>query len=843
MPGVKVTATRAGSSDAFVNTTDDSGRYLLRNLPSGIYELRFDIAGFKTQVVTNIFVRSSNVLDVSVILEPGALTETVMVTAGRSEMAFTESASVSSTVSRPSLFALAPGLAAKQQLSTPRLREFFPETLVWQPELTTDKQGRAQLDFKLADNITTWKMSVIGSTEDGEIGTAETELHAFQPFFAELDPPRVLTEGDLISLPVVLRNYLEKKQSVDLELKPESWFTLRGPNRKHAEVSAGDSTLQTFDLRTTASVKDGTQRVTAFGSDESDAIEKPVTVHPDGEEKAETTSDLLENATTLTVDLPAETIANSAQMELKIYPNLMAHVWESVEGIMKRPYGCGEQTISSTYPSLLLLRYLKSEHQDSPVAEKARRYLQAGYQRLLSYQSEDGGFSYWGRGDSDIALTAYAVRFLRDAAEVTTVDENVTAKARTWLLKEQEADGRWQARFWNNTENARGSAMLTAVVARSLAPNQKSGEAVGASLSEPIAALNRALAYLQRRSEEIDEPYLLASYALASFAAGQFSRAETSCSRLKALAHSQADSSYWVLETNTPFYGWGLAGRIETTALVVQALANLERGGTTEELTSKDLRTRGLLFLLRNKDRYGVWYSTQATTNVLDAMMSVLSSQGAARSDEATTVDVLVNGQPATSITLPPGNRTIVPLTADLSKFMRTGSNQLELRRSGNGPVASLQAVATYYVPWTSTVAQKATRVGSGDSESLRLETSFDKREARVMEEITCQIKAERIGFNGYGMMLAEIGLPPGADVDRASLETAVKGSDWSVNQYDVLPDRVVFYLWPRAGGSNFSFKFKPRIAMTAKAAASVLYDYYNPEAKAVLAPETFLVK
>ena len=92
-------------------------------------------------------------------------------------------------------------------------------------------------------------------------------------------------------------------------------------------------------------------------------------------------------------------------------------------------------------------------------------------------------------------------------------------------------------------------------------------------------------------------------------------------------------------------------------------------------------------------------------------------------------------------------------------------------------------------------------------------------------------------------MLLAEIGSPPGADVDRASLETAMRGSDWSISQYDVLPDRVVVYLWPRAGGSTFDFKFRPRLAMTAKASASSIYDYYNPEAKAVVAPVLFQVK
>jgi hypothetical protein len=53
-------------------------------------------------------------------------------------------------------------------------------------------------------------------------------------------------------------------------------------------------------------------------------------------------------------------------------------------------------------------------------------------------------------------------------------------------------------------------------------------------------------------------------------------------------------------------------------------------------------------------------------------------------------------------------------------------------------------------------------------------------------------------------VFLAEIGLTPGADVHRASLETAMKSSDWAISQYDVLPDRVRVYLWPRAGGVKF---------------------------------------
>jgi len=68
----------------------------------------------------------------------------------------------------------------------------------------------------------------------------------------------------------------------------------------------------------------------------------------------------------------------------------------------------------------------------------------------------------------------------------------------------------------------------------------------------------------------------------------------------------------------------------------------------------------------------------------------------------------------------------------------------------------------------------------------------FDKQTASVGENIECSVDAERIGFRGYGMLLAEVGLPPGADVDRSSLEQAVKNSGWEIQSYDVLPDRVV---------------------------------------------------
>ena len=103
-------------------------------------------------------------------------------------------------------------------------------------------------------------------------------------------------------------------------------------------------------------------------------------------------------------------------------------------------------------------------------------------------------------------------------------------------------------------------------------------------------------------------------------------------------------------------------------------------------------------------------------------------------------------------------------------------------------------------------------------SSELRFSVEFDRLEARAGEPIRCAVKAERVGFRGYGMMLAEIGLPPGAEVDRASLESILENASLGVNRYDVLPDRIVFYLWPKAGGASFwHFSLRARTPMVAK--------------------------
>jgi hypothetical protein len=811
LPGVSVTLS-SDSLNAWKTVTGPGGDYLFQDLPGGIYTIVFDLARFKQLTLEEVPVLGGEKTIANAVLSLASVGETVTVTGESPAIHTSSSAAVAAKAATGST------LEATRPIMTPRLRQYFPETLWWEPELMTDGDGRARFALPLADNVSTWNLSTIASNVDGEVGLAETDILAFQPFFIDLDPPAVLTVGDRIQQPVLLRSYLEEPLQVDVALEDQPWFRLLGERTRRESVPAGGTSRSLFDLEVSAPSDVARQRVTALSgesSEASDAVEKTLEIRPDGREITATETRIFdENGARFSLEIPEDALDGSFRGELRIYPSLIAHVLESLDAVRQRPYGCTEQTISAAYPALLLLRYQRDHGGEVPGLDGARREVSLAYQALLTRQNPDGGFSYWNREHPDVSLTAYAVGFLAEARGFLDVDERMEAKARRWLHAQQKEDGRWvdDLRYgktgWED-------ALVTAVVTRILAQT-----------GDPDAAL--ALDYLAERSEEIDEPYLIATFALAAHAAGQRERAERAVDRLRSLARSEGSGAYWHLQTNTPFYGWGRAGRLETTALATLALARI--GAAPDE----SLIDQGLVFLLRNKDRFGGWYSTQATMRVVETLLELLPKERWSSPSSASFLELIVNGEHAHRVSLPAANEVRGPIHRDLSPWLFQGANELRLV-SDRAVSAAADLVSSYYRGWPSETGD------SVESPDLRFAVRYRGLDSRVGDEIEALVEAERVGFRGYGMLLAEVGIPPGADVDHSSIEDAL-GRD-GLYGYEVLPDRVIFYLWPRGGGARFSFSFRPRFSMQAKSAPSRLYDYYNPESEVVLAPTIFRVR
>src|SRR5215216_4777237 len=119
-------------------------------------------------------------------------------------------------------FAAQPAANATAPAEEPvRVRQFFPETLFVNPNLLTDERGRASVELDMADSITTWRLTTMGSSAKGALGSTTAPLRVFQDFFVDLDLPVSLTQNDEVEIPVAVYNYLPEAQTVRLKLETE----------------------------------------------------------------------------------------------------------------------------------------------------------------------------------------------------------------------------------------------------------------------------------------------------------------------------------------------------------------------------------------------------------------------------------------------------------------------------------------------------------------------------------------------------------------------------------------------------------------------------------------------
>src|SRR4051812_4674338 len=81
LPGVTVTATQTATGLVRTAVTDESGNYLLSNLPTGPYKLEIGLQGFKTYVQTGLVLQVGGTPTVNAALELGSLEESVTVEA------------------------------------------------------------------------------------------------------------------------------------------------------------------------------------------------------------------------------------------------------------------------------------------------------------------------------------------------------------------------------------------------------------------------------------------------------------------------------------------------------------------------------------------------------------------------------------------------------------------------------------------------------------------------------------------------------------------------------------------------------------------------------------------
>ena len=177
----------------------------------------------------------------------------------------------------------------------------------------------------------------------------------------------------------------------------------------------------------------------------ADIVVREIEVVPNGREQSMVFNGRLDSTVQHQINFPSAAIPDASTVFVRLYPGPMSQVVEGMDSLLRMPFGCFEQTSSSTYPNILALDYMKRTKKLAPeVKAKAEGYIANGYQRLLTFEVQGGGFSWFGNAPANKILTSYGLMEFSDMSKVYDMDSRVIERTQEWLANEQQADGSWK---------------------------------------------------------------------------------------------------------------------------------------------------------------------------------------------------------------------------------------------------------------------------------------------------------------------------------------------------------------------------------------------------------------
>jgi uncharacterized protein YfaS (alpha-2-macroglobulin family) len=580
------------------------------------------------------------------------------------------------------------------QYAEPTIRKDFKDTTFWQPDLVTGQDGKASVEVKLPDNLTTWRATARAVSGDTRVGSAVGKVVARKDLILRLETPRFLTEGDSVTLSAIVHNYLNAAKATQISLEVTGAQLLDAGSRTVNIARNGEHRI---DWRLSASRVGSVKLLAkALTDQESDAVEIPLEVLPHGLRKTQAQAVAItesESQQTFSLDLPNNAHPQARALRLEASPSVAATLFGALDYLTSFPYGCTEQTMSSFIPNVVVTKALKevkttTVREDSDLASKVQR----GIDRLYGFQHEDGGWGWWKDDKSDPFMTAYVVDGFTLATRAGyKVDRDRITRARRKIAETLVAG-----------KNDYGLQIDLETRAFMVYALNESGDTDGGLINEQFA----------RRGEL--KPYGRALLALTLKRRGDDARARQIANDIEASATSSAFDTHWE-STRRPMLDFQENNNVEATALSLTALARITPQST---LLPKVAR-----WLVANRRNGYYWDSTKQTAFAILALTEYLRVSRELAPDYS--IEVYLNGEPVLTRRVTAADAVAgQPFLIERKGDQLGGPNQVRVVKTGPGVL---------YFSGTLNYVTREENVQAGSSPELNMTREYLR--LRVVEE------------------------------------------------------------------------------------------------------------
>jgi alpha-2-macroglobulin-like protein len=632
--------------------------------------------------------------------------------------------------------------------------------------------------------------------------------------------PTEISMGDRVEIPLTLSNNSTENLQGNLQIKLPKGFSAASAEGGTTKIAASGNLeaivipakqtktiFLSYNVSNVAGKDTFAVAFTAKGI--ADAFEKELEIVAKGFPSAVSMAGQdLEKTFEIDINEPIE---GTVKAVFQAYPNTVADMMSGLEGMLRQPYGCFEQTSSTTYPNILVMNYLKeTNYKDAAIMAKAENLIKAGYQKLTSFETQEKGYEWFGGTPAHEALTAYGIMEFKDMQGVyANVDNAMIDRTTTWLLGRRDGKGGFLKSQQALDDFGRADAEIT------------NAYIVYALAEAGVKDIDREIENSYQKALASDDAYQLGLVGNALLLRKDGNRAAKVLEKLLAL---QKANGAWTGKKHSITCSYGQALDVETTSLAILAILQSKNLQGLEQLPTSNALNKATKFLVSSRS-FGSFGNTQSTILALKALVKF--AKYAKKTEENGTIEIYIDNKKVATQSFLAGRREEISLTG-WEKSLTKGKHDLQVKYVG----CKTALPYSIGIEWNTNLpnSQKECKVG--------LQTDLASNKVKIGENLRLTTTLQNRVGEGLPMTLAIVGVPAGLGIQAWQLKELQEKKVFDF--YEVIGNNVVFYyrqLKPNEA-KTIHLDLKAELAGEYEAAASSAFLYYTNELKTWVKPE-----
>ncbi|EAT47037.1 AAEL001794-PA, partial [Aedes aegypti] len=340
------------------------------------------------------------------------------------------------------------------------IRTQFLESWLWKSFSMDGRNNFKAIEDSVPDTITTYHVSGFALSPTLGLGVIQQPVSftVRKKFYLVANLPYSIKRGEVALIQVTVFNFLGSSVTTDVTLfnkRDEIEFvekaSTNNTHRTKAVIAPNNNGKPVSFMVKAKKLGQIAIKFQAENLLETDALEHMLRVTPESHRYEKNVARFIQLPThskvpfDVKLDIPKNIDEGSAQIKFTLDPDILGTTISNLDGLIRKPSGCGEQNMLHFVPNIVVLDYLNETNTAAEdVRTKAINFLSSGYQNQLRYKRSDGAFSVWGQSHAGSTfLTAFVAKSFKIAAKYIQVDKSIVDAAFDWLAKQQQSDGRF----------------------------------------------------------------------------------------------------------------------------------------------------------------------------------------------------------------------------------------------------------------------------------------------------------------------------------------------------------------------------------------------------------------